>query len=165
MFKYLLVFVCAAFICVSCNTTEEVKPEAQTSTISKINQRSTCRLIPSSMLPQNITTGQIVTPSVTGNGSNTILKTFTYTVTNPRNASRVWLHVKDFVDWCGAIDNNDSSPYTTLVIKDANGNELYNQSCEVARYVKVPGNKFTVTLKVHCALTITPEANIEVTNL
>ncbi|EAY30525.1 hypothetical protein [Microscilla marina] len=127
VFKYLLVFVCAAFICVSCNSTEEVNPATQ----------NTPEAISSRVTDDILQAGDVVTPGI-NNGTIT----YSYQVEGNSNTSRTWIKVSDFAEGCSC-----SSDCPRLIIKDINNNTILDTNCQpLTKYVRVPGNYFSVTI-------------------
>ncbi|WP_299459011.1 hypothetical protein [uncultured Microscilla sp.] len=150
MFKYLVVFVCAAFICVSCNTTEEVKPEAQTPTTQK-NQRLTnnCPVIASSFAPRNVYVGNTLTQTIRRNETKNVIKTFHYKLAQPHNYSRLRLEVKAFDGGeCNGIGNPANC--SRMIIKDAMGRVVYETTLPGVKFITVPGTTFSITLEKVC---------------
>lgn len=133
--KYLLIFACAAFALVSCNT-EEVQPTPQ-QTPNTIGSRVTDDIIQA---------GNVVSI-----GTNNGTKTYTYQVDGNSNTSRTWLEVKSFASTVIGC----SSDCPELVVRgedgnlatDASGNPVtgiyYNTG---NKFLKVQGTKFSITI-------------------
>lgn len=150
IFKYLLVLVCTAFVCVSCNTTQEVKPAVKTATpITQDNQRLThnCEVVPSSVALRNISVGDNIVPRVQYNSTKTVVKTFHYKVTSPTGLSGVWVEIRSLIG-----TNNCAAIYCPkMIIRDARGNmvgEPIEKNGVEFRYI--PSASFSITMEKSC---------------
>ncbi|WP_299459009.1 hypothetical protein [uncultured Microscilla sp.] len=144
--KYLLVFACAALALVSCNT-EEVQPTPQNNTPDAISSRVTDDILQA---------GDVVSPSM-NNGTIT----YSYQVEGNSNTSRTWIKVDGFAEGCSC-----SSDCPRLIIKDRNNNTILDTNCQpLTKYVRVPGNYFSVTIYDPSWMTANgSDVNIEIQN-
>lgn len=130
--KYLLVFACAAFALVSCNT-EEVKPSQASTPTTHVKNRISEGTIPYGH-----------TENVSAN-NGTITRSYEVDATN---TSRVWLRLNNFSESiaCGTAPGV-TPDCPKLTVKDGQGTTVYTTSSLFGnKYVKVTGTKFSITV-------------------
>lgn len=147
--KYFFVFAWAIIMCTACSS-EKVEPGKTTTPKTNTATRIEVTHVE---VPEGV-----ISPAPKASNST---KTFYYKAVGLQNTNRTYLTVSGFDEGCSCWSSTGDC--NRLIIKDKNGNEIVNTDCMPAnRFIKIPGQEFSVTLTIPSWSSWSSDVDIEV---